>query len=66
MTNSTDPDQMASSEAKLFRSALFAKTGHVVFSKRRVNRCANILGKYGIQSLSSKTSHENEILVRMV
>ena len=28
MTNSADPDQLASS--------LFAKTGHVVFSKRRV------------------------------
>ena len=31
MTNSADPDQLASSE-----STLFAKTGHVVFSKRRV------------------------------
>ena len=29
MTNSADPDQLASS--------LFAKTGYVVFSKRRVN-----------------------------
>ena len=29
MTNSVDPDQLASS--------LFAKIGHVVFSKRRVN-----------------------------
>ena len=28
MTNSADPDQLASSE-------LFAKAGHVVFSKRR-------------------------------
>ena len=32
MTNSADPDQLASSG-----SALFAKTRHVVFSKRRVN-----------------------------
>ena len=39
MTNSADPDQLASSEAeaKCSRSTLFAKTGHVVFSKRRVN-----------------------------
>ena len=33
MTNSADPDQLASSE-----STLFAKTGHVVFSKRRVKK----------------------------
>ena len=31
MTNSADPDQLDSG------SALFAKTGHVMFSKRRVN-----------------------------
>ena len=31
MTNSADPDQLASSG-----STLFAKTGHGVFSKRRV------------------------------
>ena len=37
MTNSVDPDQLASSEAKWSGSILFAKTGHVVFSKRRVN-----------------------------
>ena len=37
MTNSADPDQLASSEANWSGSALFAKTGHVVFSKRRVN-----------------------------
>ena len=35
MTNSADPDQLASSEANWSGSALFAKTGHVVFSKRR-------------------------------
>ena len=33
MTNSADPDQLASSG-----STLFAKTGHVVLSKRRVNK----------------------------
>ena len=32
MTNSADPDLLASSG-----STLFAKTGHVMFSKRRVN-----------------------------
>ena len=37
MTNSADPDQLASSEAKWSGPTLFAKTGHVVFSKRRVN-----------------------------
>ena len=37
MTNSADPDQMASSEANWSGSILFAKTGHVVFSKRRAN-----------------------------
>ena len=36
MANSADPDQLASSEANWSGSTLFAKTGHVVFSKRRV------------------------------
>ena len=36
MTNSADPDQLASLEANWSGSTLFAKTGHVVFSKRRV------------------------------
>ena len=36
MTNSADPDQLVSSEAKWSGSTLFAKIGHVVFSKRRV------------------------------
>ena len=36
MTNSADPDQLASSEANWSGSTLFAKTGHIVFSKRRV------------------------------
>ena len=38
MTNSVDPDQLASEEANRSGSALFAKIGHVVFSKRRVNK----------------------------
>ena len=36
MTNSADPDQLASSEANSSGSTLFAKTGHVVLSKRRI------------------------------
>ena len=36
MTNSADPDQLASEEANGSGSTLFAKTGHVVFSKRKV------------------------------
>ena len=36
MTNSADPDQLASSEANRSGTTLFAKTGHVVFSKGRV------------------------------
>ena len=36
MTNSADPDQLASSKANWSGSTLFAMTGHVVFSKRRV------------------------------
>ena len=38
MTNSADLDQLATSEANGSGSALFAKTGHVVFSKRRFKR----------------------------
>ena len=33
MTNSADPDQLASEDR-----AQFAKTGHIVFSKRRVKK----------------------------
>ena len=36
MANNADPDQLASSEANSSGHTLFAKTGHVVFSKRRV------------------------------
>ena len=35
MTNSADPDQLASSEANWSGSTMFAKIGHVVFSKKR-------------------------------
>ena len=37
MTNSANPDQLASSEANWSGMTLFAKTGHDVFSKRMVN-----------------------------
>ena len=42
MTNSADPDQLASSEANWSGSTLFAKSGHVVLSKR----VANIVNKF--------------------
>ena len=45
MTNSADPDQLASSEANWSGSILFAKTGHVLFSKRRVNN-ASVVGTH--------------------
>ena len=38
MTNSADPDQLASS--------LFAKTGHVMFSKRIVKEKDNLILKF--------------------
>ena len=41
MTNSVDPDKL---EANLSGSTLFTKTGHVVFSKRRVNSHFQDLG----------------------
>ena len=34
MTNSADPDQLASEEANRYGSTLFAKTGYDVISKR--------------------------------
>ena len=49
MTNSADPDQLVSSEANRSGSTLFAKTGHVVFNKRRVN----------INGLTKHDSHTN-------
>ena len=43
MTNSADPDQLASSEANWSGPTLFAKTGHEVFSKRRVKAHVDII-----------------------
>ena len=37
MANSADPDQLASSEANVSGSTLFAKTGHDMLSMRRGN-----------------------------
>ena len=37
MTDSADPDQLASEEANWSGSTLFAKIGNVVFSKRKVS-----------------------------
>ena len=42
MTNSADPDQLASLEANGSGSTLFVKTGHVEFSKRWVI-CLNVI-----------------------
>ena len=52
MTNSADLDQLASSEAEanLSGSTLFAKTGHIVFNKRRVKP---VLGGVHIRSLAN-------------
>ena len=41
MTNSADPDQLASSEANWSGSTLFAKTRRVVFSKKRFQKHLN-------------------------
>ena len=50
MTNSTDPNQLANR----FGSTLFAKTGHVVFSKRMVNWCNPRLMKEAFYVFFSK------------
>ena len=50
MTNSADPDQLASEEANWSGSSLFAQTGHAVFSKRRVK-------PYSESPLNAKTSY---------
>ena len=52
MTNSADPDQLASSKANRSGSTLFAKTGHIVFSNRRVK--GFVLRQARMQVLSFK------------
>ena len=54
MTNSADPDQLASSEANWSGSTLFAKTRHVVFSKRRVKEAS----VYAIKASSWRSNYE--------
>ena len=56
MTNSVDPDQLASSEANWSGSTLFAKTGHVVFSKRRVMRVLQKVLSLGSDYFSAITA----------
>ena len=46
MTNSADPDQLASSEASCSGSTMFAKIRHVVFNKRRVKDRCNLSVSY--------------------
>ena len=46
MTNSADPDQLAFSEANGSGTTLFAKTGHVVFSKRKVKSVKKCLKEH--------------------
>ena len=48
MTDSADLDQLASSDANWSGSTLFAKTGHVVFSMRRVKWYTYVHGKTSI------------------
>ena len=43
MTNSADPDQLASEEANWSGSTFIAKTGHVAFSKRSAKRSTSIV-----------------------
>ena len=51
MTNSANPDQLASSEANWSGSALFAKTGRVVFSKRRVKQATYLKDAFVYQAV---------------
>ena len=53
MMNSAGPDQPASSEANWSGSTLFAKIGHVVFSKKRVNTLI-IFSSVAIWALTSQ------------
>ena len=64
MTNSADPDQLAS-EANWSGSTLFAKTGHVVFSKRRVKslHVSIIVCKTAYVSLSQ---HQPKLNVQVI
>ena len=43
MTNSADPDQLASSEANWSGSTLFAKAGYIRFQQVNIGKNASIL-----------------------
>ena len=49
MTNSADPDQLASSEANWSGSTLFAKIGISSFSRTRVKICWSLNQVYSFQ-----------------
>ena len=55
MTNFANPDQLDSSEANWSGSTLFAKTGHVVFSRRR----AKLSEELSKESKRIRISHGN-------
>ena len=63
MTNSADPDQLASSEANSSGSTLFTKTGDIAFSKRRVTLVHIIKRSYkriGYGGLCAKINRKDD------
>ena len=54
MTNSADPDQPVSD----LGSTLFAKTGHIMFSKKRIKQSTVLEQNYNTKS-TSLLLHEN-------
>ena len=62
MTNSADPDQLASEEANRSGSKLFAKTGHAVLSKRRINIAGIVTDNRSVQ-MKFLFFHENMLWV---
>ena len=61
MTNSVDTDQMASSEAILSGSTLFAKVGVVVNSKIRVNSWKTLMSERMVKSLNLYWPHFTDL-----
>ena len=57
MTNSADPDQLAPSETNWSKATLFAKTGHDVFTKRRVKRRDKLMYLKLLDEWCSAVSH---------
>ena len=58
MTNSADPDKLASEEANWSGSTLFAKKGHVVFSNRWVKNSFFLLFQESKNILCKPSSKE--------